>query len=318
MLDRLEFNQPPATLTFYQLNPTKSAVAPDRNTLLIFTHIPKTGGLNLETHTASAYQLNDFTWHRCEGTIYGQKLEANTVNAMDNFQQLTSDEFHQSHALSGHLPFGIHAQIDRPCVYLGVIRDPVKQAISHYKHGLDHGYWDSKSGLSDLIKQRHMVTNPQTRQLAGVTNREDDISQDTVNQAMDNIEKHYNYIDITEQSDNLTKRLLGDRNLPPVIASRWNQSASRLSETKILDLTGEAKSLHALDFLLYEKVTKLISERKIQAPPIPSQPDLSRVIFSSPDVTVNGLHCAMLEKPDYQKLVGTFRQLKCTVNITDL
>ena len=77
--------------------------------------------------------------------------------------------------LHGHVPYGVHRYIPRPCEYLRVLREPVSRVVSTYKHVLGrprnklHDQVVGEGmGLEDFIATYWLdkPVNRQTRQLS--------------------------------------------------------------------------------------------------------------------------------------------------------
>lgn len=54
----------------------------------------------------------------------------------------------------GHVHFGIHREIGRPCRYLVVVRDPVERVVSLYYHYLHLRSWRRRGGPARTEQRR--------------------------------------------------------------------------------------------------------------------------------------------------------------------
>ncbi|WP_051428308.1 sulfotransferase family 2 domain-containing protein [Bacillus sp. J33] len=83
--------------------------------VLIFMHIPKTGGTTLSRIIDMQYKPNE---------IY--RTYKNVVKAQG---KMTDNNIR---CIQGHDYFGIHKQINKPFKYVTLLRDPVERVISNY------------------------------------------------------------------------------------------------------------------------------------------------------------------------------------------
>ncbi|MGI1797754.1 sulfotransferase family 2 domain-containing protein [Priestia sp. TRN 1309] len=87
--------------------------------LFVFIHIPKTGGTTLREIINNQYGTERFWGHDNTEADYQQMI-------------ITSNKNSQLKCLTGHLPYGIHQLIQRPCTYLVMLRNPIERVISLY------------------------------------------------------------------------------------------------------------------------------------------------------------------------------------------
>lgn len=79
--------------------------------LLIFMHIPKTGGTTLSSIIQNQYDNN---------IVLTEHTDMNV------------EEIEKSNSLMGHFYFGIHDNFSKPCTYITMMRDPVELITSLY------------------------------------------------------------------------------------------------------------------------------------------------------------------------------------------
>ncbi len=85
---------------------------------LVFLHIPKTAGISLR-----------------EILLKRRSPSFRIIHPIDDHQRLAdqSAEFRGSLELvEGHLYYGVHEVLPRPCVYLTMLRDPAERVLSYY------------------------------------------------------------------------------------------------------------------------------------------------------------------------------------------
>lgn len=119
--------------------------------LLIYLHIPKTGGTTLTNVIEQQYQQ---VLHYQEEDV--AKLQK---------------ELQVAEAFCGHIPFGAHRYITRPFTYITMLRDPVEQVISWFYYRHQSPYFKKFPGSLDdyLHDDRFNLTseNLQTRFICG-------------------------------------------------------------------------------------------------------------------------------------------------------
>ena len=95
-----------------------------KNCPLIFTHIPKTGGMSMFAAM-------------CEH--HGMKMaDMYNISARDTdktpVEQLLTDQ--QKSVFAGHFPFGLHEWLSRPSCYMAIVRKPLDRIISLYYYSI--------------------------------------------------------------------------------------------------------------------------------------------------------------------------------------
>ena len=119
--------------------------------VLIFLHIPKTGGTTL--HEALVREMPPERRYQ----FYNVVTAANaSENRLCQFLALSQQERDHFDCLHGHIQMGIHRLLSRPCVYVTLLRDPLRRSVSSYfqaaKNKGGHHYEAIKSGELTLEK----------------------------------------------------------------------------------------------------------------------------------------------------------------------
>lgn len=108
--------------------------------VLIFMHIPKTGGTTLRRIIDKQYKPNE---------IY--RTYKNVVKPQG---KMTDQNIR---CIQGHDYFGIHKQINKPYKYVTMLRDPVERVISNYYYSRQ--FIENCPSFEEFIKQnRNMQT----------------------------------------------------------------------------------------------------------------------------------------------------------------
>lgn len=90
--------------------------------VLLFLHIPKTGGSTLRRILARIYPL----WETVR--IYPPRMG----DPEGYLRKVLADEERTVSCVVGHFPYGLHESIPLSSTYLTMVRDPVDRVLSHY------------------------------------------------------------------------------------------------------------------------------------------------------------------------------------------
>lgn len=135
----------------------------EKNTPVIFLHIPKTAGLTLHEILTDQYP------HRKHKIIY-------TVAHTKTYTGLSEEKKRKIGVIKGHVLYGLHEQMPMKPVYLTFLRDPVARTISGYefiKSKKDHPFHkemlQNDFSLFDFLDRKLVANfdNMQVRFLCG-------------------------------------------------------------------------------------------------------------------------------------------------------
>lgn len=132
------------------------------NQVVIFIHIPKTGGTTL-----NKILINNYREYCNIYTTEANKILENISSARIDYLEL----------LSGHFSFGLDQYFAKPCSYITLLREPVERIISHYYYVINspnnYLYQEVKGkeiGLAEYVKGylSAELNNHQTRLISGM------------------------------------------------------------------------------------------------------------------------------------------------------
>lgn len=137
-----------------------------RDGTLLFVHIPKTAGSTLNAVLDVNYPAN---------TIYS--VESPIATSLDSFRRLSPDRKRSLRVIRGHGVLGLHAELEQPCLYATLLRNPIDRVVSQYnfiRNAPGHPrYGDvlQRAGTLQDYLENHVnpqADNGQVRALAGL------------------------------------------------------------------------------------------------------------------------------------------------------
>lgn len=182
---------------------------------LVFLHIPKTAGQTLHFVTLRSFRPDE----RIHLNALDRPIDA-------EMEKIPATKRARARLVWGHLPFGVHRHIPRPCDYVTILREPVSRVISVYKHILRtsnhelHGQViGDEMSLEDYVASGidyGQTENSQTRQVSG--RQFGAIERDSLEEAKSNLQG-FEVVGLTERIEEtfvLLRRALEVRFLPYV------------------------------------------------------------------------------------------------------
>ncbi len=249
-----------------------------RDRTLVFMHIPKTGGTGLRDVFKGAYGKDERAFVYDSADLRG-------AVSRDQLADMPEDQRQRLRLVMGHLHFGVHRAIGRPCRYVVVVRDPVERVVSLYYHYLHWRGWRRRSGPAKEEQQRMRqgslsleewvfgqnrlaLDNGITRNLAARQRvRWGECPVDLLDEALDHVDRHFAAMLVADRLDNcheLLERISG-RSLGRIKHSNVNKKRPSLDELdpRLLDRIRELNSLDAqLYDIAQERLGELLHEAK--------------------------------------------------------
>ncbi|UHA73551.1 sulfotransferase family 2 domain-containing protein [Paenibacillus sp. 481] len=239
--------------------------------LIIFLHIPRTGGTTLNKMLLDQYErdqiafLHDDPEWSLERLIHVCNSEQNTIKV-----------------ISGHFPFGIHEFIARPCTYVTFLRHPIDLILSTYyfilKHNPDRIAHLNFQQFIESTEWNFATSNVQTKFLYGMQ-RQHELSLSVeyslwnhftpdVKQAQEHLRNHFAVVGVTDRFKEGVRRLSKIlRWTTPIQLYVENTTDNRPSRSSLDASTMQLLfEKNELDFQLYEFAESLFRKQKGWSP----------------------------------------------------
>ena len=192
---------------------------PEADSIVIFMHVPKTAGTSLRHIVQSQFQPQNVF------EFYNLKTQPPKVRkGIEKYNSLSKAQKKSLKFVSGHVGFGLHEFLNRPCSYITVLRDPVERVISYYYFLLRNQNPIVKNKtLPEFVETFGGVHNSMTCYLSGLTLqsqlqglnvdlKSQQFDQETLAKAKINLKNHFKVVGFVDRFDEtciLLKQILG-------------------------------------------------------------------------------------------------------------
>jgi len=232
-------------------------------TVIIFNHIPKTGGTSLLHFFQDIFGPDHCFRHRAR--------DSKTDKYSPAIKDVPHEDRQKLRFVAGHFDYGNHRLFDAPCKYLSVLRDPVDRLISDYNYNRKAGRADLKeiaSSMSLAEYFRYKMDQPKSRltysaQVEFMTRRQ------TAQEAKSVIRNRYLACCVLDQLNDLQRLLARLYDRPDLAPLTINKSQKPRAKPNIPeDLIAELKERCAEDYLLMDWVRARFENRytKLETP----------------------------------------------------
>jgi len=234
--------------------------------LLIYLHIPKTGGTTFRDIIYRQYPSNNI-------------LTIPTLNQSNSIiNNLSLNREKELDIIQGHLKYGIHESLNKDIKYFTIFRDPIKRVLSTYYYIISQpnnpqNLSNNKKTMSiyDYINSgvNPFLINGQTQLIAGKKCLINDPliqSDELLKMAKNNINKNFIFTGTTEKFDEsilLIKRILNWKNPYYSIANRTKIKPDYNSID--IEIRNFIKEHNRLDIDLYNYVNRSINKKILEA-----------------------------------------------------
>ncbi|MEJ9314094.1 sulfotransferase family 2 domain-containing protein [Priestia megaterium] len=217
--------------------------------LIIFMHIPKTGGTTLNDIFKKSYAENEIYDH--------VPLEA----MRNHFSQLKEEDKKVIKAISGHHFYGIHDLFSKPYTYFTMMRNPIERVISLYYFLKTYpGYYEEN--MRNMSFEEYIDWDPQARngQIHQICGQNSHLS---LEKAKENL-KVFEVVGITEMFNEsllLLKNKFNWNNIE-YVKENVTKSRPRISEVST-EIIKKIEKNNELDIELFEYIkSNLIKQLK--------------------------------------------------------
>jgi len=204
-LERIRFSAPPS--------------------LLVFVHVPKTGGKTLNLMLSRCYlpdQVYEIMMRGMSLRLQQRKFIPDSLLSLSKLSdlKLALREPRRIALLHGHLDLSIGRFLPKDAEYITLLRNPVQRAVSHYHHyrrqtGDPVQELAMRSTLTEWVSDCGLVEmdNGQTRRLAGEMRLPiGGVTRETLEKAKSNLAEKFSVVGVTERFEEfqiLVHRRLG-------------------------------------------------------------------------------------------------------------
>lgn len=233
--------------------------------LPIFLHIPRTAGTTLSTILRQ--QLGDGRIL----SLYGDDITY--ADIVTRGACMDPEYINNLELVRGHITFGVHEHIPRPCAYFTFLREPVARCYSLYRYiRRDPTHWAHKetmemsfdrfldSGITletdnGMVRQLCGSEGPLPQNAYGSTGTSyGEISGKHFKEARHNLKNYFMVVGITDQFDGYYKMLCRTFGWPWRENYRSLNSAGGLIDQLSPEVVTKARKLNKWDTILYRAV----------------------------------------------------------------
>jgi hypothetical protein len=238
--------------------------------LVLFLHLPKTGGTTLYKYFYSLYPLEP---HGQEGGYlsgcvyhYPGGFDKNDTAGLPDLERIV--RYPQVRIVLGHFSYGVHALQDGPAGYVTILREPVERAVSlasHYLHWSQGSESLTTRQIEDFLMEtrRAEFDNDQTRRIAGAEPPIGECTPELLATAKAHLDD-FPVVGLTERFDETIVLLgrslnwtLGDVYYPARLVNPERPPSSMLSG----EVLAAIRERERYDVELYEHASRLFEER---------------------------------------------------------
>jgi hypothetical protein len=238
----------------------------NKDSALIFIHIPKTGGSTLDKIIERQYP---------PPAIYALDRER-VREAVAHFKTVPPQEKSHIRCLTGHIPFGLHQYLTQPATYMTMLREPIDRLISHYyfvkrfpKHYLYQQVTSTNMDLAEYISSgiSSELNNGQVRLLSGVETVDtvfghEPVTREILERAKNNLRQYFVGVGLCERFDESLLLLSHRMGWKHIYYARENITFARPAKRDIPRQTLQViEKYNEFDLELYEFAARIFEEQ---------------------------------------------------------
>jgi hypothetical protein len=225
---------------------------------LVSIHIPKTGGMSLREVLLREACGRPTFWI------------VDPVKDTAWLRSIPEEDRERWVLVEGHMYYGVHEWLPRPCVYMTMLRDPVERVLSLYSHireRSDHHLHEAAEGLSvgECIRRGLTVEmdNFMVRAMTSVANAGvpfGGVTREMLEEAKGNLEK-VKLVGLTERFEESLEYFGRELGWKGKDVPRVNVSGSRVRREEVGGELGLGEGVNELDAELYRFAMGLFQQR---------------------------------------------------------
>ncbi|MFC3884152.1 sulfotransferase family 2 domain-containing protein [Bacillus songklensis] len=213
--------------------------------LLIYMHIPKTGGTTLKNIIKKQYHSKE-VWFHMEKDMIPKLKEKRKID--------------QLKCVGGHCWYGLHEYFKRPYQYFTILRNPIDRIVSEYYYILrrpHHKAYPQVQNMSLMEFIHHFPlksSNQQTRRISGCIHEPD------LDLAKKNLQNNFTVAGLSEMFDESIFLMKKTFNWGDISYSKENVTNNRPSVTDMpKDILSELEKRNEMDLELYTFTKELLA-----------------------------------------------------------
>ena len=268
---------------------------------LIFTHIPKTGGMSIFANMCRHFGVRIADMYN----ISALRPDPIELETLLNNEQLC--------VYAGHFPYGLHQWLSRPAYYMAFVRHPIKRVFSLYHYSLPYRdilrelcqqtgrsrqelftrgeavdfyqdftpWFESEATLSRFLScTSPELENGMVRRFSGVGLRAAPCTREDLQLAKDNIAEHYAFVGIQERFSESAAlfRMTFRLNFREYHVNQGNTD-KRKQHKLTIPLKRRIKELNQFDLELYDWIIARFEQQQENPPTAATLPGGRRTDF---------------------------------------
>ncbi len=135
------------------------------------------------------------------------------------------DRYPDTKIIFGHVPFGIHEQLNiQDAKYAVVLRSPKRRILSQIRFAFRDQENISSEDISTMIREKKIVDNCQVRMIVGCRNPDENCTDKMLDTAIQNLRSKYAYVGFQEDLSAFIHDLIEGEQWPSVMFVDRNYS----------------------------------------------------------------------------------------------
>ena len=273
---------------------------------VIFTHIPRTGGVTFDAIFLGAAAVLDRPWMRLAGDSYAQYWGEDKADIAQSIHENTA-KLSAAHYISGHAPYGIQVPFRDPPSYITLLRDPLARTWSQLRRiARSSGEFDDSRAI-EILEAGQVTDNCQVRMVAGCWNSQDVCDDAMYARAIENLSNHYDLFGLTDEMHRFLSVLATGLGWPSLFFRQRNKSL-HLADSPSRAVAEIIQEHNLFDARLLDFVRTHAAEKESEFHSRYTRTDEksanSDVLYSTDPVTIFGRSVGLLREDQFKSLAN--------------